>query len=73
VSRHAAWPESDDFNGPAGVAADASKKEGGHNCWYGPCQHTSARLTTFTKFTPQHGHIEQIPRPAPAPGGMSSS
>ncbi|QUQ63155.1 glycoside hydrolase family 16 protein [Kutzneria sp. CA-103260] len=42
-----------------------AKKEGGHNCWYGPCQYTSARLTTFDKFSPQYGHIEvrmQIPR-----------
>jgi beta-glucanase (GH16 family) len=93
---------SDDFNGPAGAAADGSKwqyetgdnvnnherewytsgaanaaldgqghlvitakKEGGHNCWYGPCQYTSARLNTSGKFTAQYGHVEarmQIPR-----------
>jgi len=42
-----------------------AKKEGGHNCWYGPCQYTSARLNTSGKFTAQYGHVEarmQIPR-----------
>jgi len=93
---------TDDFNGPAGSAADGSKwqyetgdnvnnherewytsgaangaldgqghlvitakKEGGHNCWYGACQYTSARLNTSGKFTAQYGHVEarmQIPR-----------
>ena len=42
-----------------------AKKEGGHTCWYGPCQYTSARLTTQNKFSGQYGHVEarmQIPK-----------
>jgi beta-glucanase (GH16 family) len=42
-----------------------AKREGGNNCWYGPCQYTSARLNTSGKFTAQYGHVEtrmQIPR-----------
>jgi beta-glucanase (GH16 family) len=93
---------TEDFNGPAGSAANSSrwnyetgdnvnnherewytsgaangaldgqghlvitaKKEGGHTCWYGPCQYTSSRLTTANKFSAQYGHVEarmQIPR-----------
>jgi beta-glucanase (GH16 family) len=51
-----------DGNGHLVITA---KKEGGHNCWYGPCQYTSARLNTSGKFTAQYGHVEtrmQIPR-----------
>ncbi|GAA3439811.1 glycoside hydrolase family 16 protein [Kutzneria kofuensis] len=51
-----------DGNGHLVITA---KKEGGHNCWYGPCQYTSARLTTANKFSAQYGHVEarmQIPR-----------
>jgi beta-glucanase (GH16 family) len=35
-----------------------AKKQGGHTCWYGPCQYTSARLTTQNKFSGQYGHVE---------------
>ncbi|MGY0065460.1 family 16 glycosylhydrolase [Streptomyces sp. QTS137] len=36
-----------------------------HQCWYGTCQYTSARLNTAGKFTAQYGHIEarmKVPR-----------
>jgi beta-glucanase (GH16 family) len=33
-------------------------KEGGFNCWYGPCQYTSGRVRTMTKFTQAYGHFE---------------
>ncbi|GAA3439810.1 glycoside hydrolase family 16 protein [Kutzneria kofuensis] len=42
-----------------------AKREGGHNCWYGPCEYTSARLNTAQRFTQAYGHFEarmQIPR-----------
>jgi beta-glucanase (GH16 family) len=51
-----------DGNGHLVITA---KKQGGHTCWYGPCQYTSARLNTSGKFTAQYGHVEarmQIPR-----------
>ncbi|MDF2261052.1 family 16 glycosylhydrolase [Streptantibioticus ferralitis] len=37
----------------------------GLNCWYGPCQYTSARLNTAKSFTQAYGHFEariKIPR-----------
>jgi beta-glucanase (GH16 family) len=36
-----------------------------HQCWYGTCQYTSARLNTEGKFHAQYGHIEarmKLPR-----------
>lgn len=36
-----------------------------HNCWYGACQYTSARLITRGKFEFTHGRVEariQVPR-----------
>jgi beta-glucanase (GH16 family) len=38
---------------------------GNHQCWYGACTYTSARLTTVGKFTTTFGHVEarmQLPR-----------
>ncbi|WP_394842201.1 glycoside hydrolase family 16 protein [Pendulispora brunnea] len=29
-----------------------------HDCWYGPCRYTSARLVTKGKFTQRYGRIE---------------
>ncbi|MGI8334857.1 RICIN domain-containing protein [Actinomadura scrupuli] len=37
----------------------------GYNCWYGPCQYTSARLSTAGTFTQAYGHFEtrmKLPR-----------
>ncbi|GAB3569831.1 hypothetical protein GCM10027445_22250 [Amycolatopsis endophytica] len=37
----------------------------GYNCWYGPCEYTSARLNTAGKFTQTYGHFEarmKLPR-----------
>jgi beta-glucanase (GH16 family) len=35
-----------------------ARREGGHNCWYGPCQYTSARLNTSGHFSQTYGHFE---------------
>ncbi|MEU0466016.1 glycoside hydrolase family 16 protein [Amycolatopsis sp. NPDC006131] len=38
---------------------------GGYNCWYGPCEYTSARLNTAGRFTQTYGHFEarmKLPR-----------
>jgi beta-glucanase (GH16 family) len=35
-----------------------AKREGGHNCWYGPCLYTSARLNTSGHFSQTYGHFE---------------
>jgi beta-glucanase (GH16 family) len=51
-----------DGNGNLVITA---KQEGGHTCWNGPCQYTSARLNTAGRFTQTYGHVEarmQIPR-----------
>ncbi|AKU16862.1 glycoside hydrolase family 16 protein [Luteipulveratus mongoliensis] len=53
-----------DGNGNLVITA---KKENpaGYNCWYGPCEYTSARLNTAQTFTTTHGHIEarmKVPR-----------
>jgi beta-glucanase (GH16 family) len=44
-----------------------AKKEnpGNYNCWYGPCQYTSARISTAGQFTQAYGHYEarmKLPR-----------
>ncbi|MFJ5548062.1 ricin-type beta-trefoil lectin domain protein [Streptomyces sp. NPDC093225] len=38
---------------------------GNHQCWYGRCEYTSARLNTSGRFTRQYGHVEarmKVPR-----------
>jgi beta-glucanase (GH16 family) len=37
-----------------------AKKEnpGNYQCWYGPCEYTSARLNTATTFKTTYGHVE---------------
>ncbi|REH29579.1 glycoside hydrolase family 16 protein [Kutzneria buriramensis] len=38
---------------------------GNYQCWYGPCEYTSARLSTAGQFTQAYGHFEarmKIPR-----------
>ncbi|WP_070010569.1 glycoside hydrolase family 16 protein [Streptomyces abyssalis] len=46
-----------DGNGNLVITA---KKEnpGNYSCWYGPCEYTSARLNTASKFTTTYGHAE---------------
>ena len=57
---------------PANVALDgdghlvisAAEATGDLECYYGPCQYTSARLLTKDRFTFQHGYLEarlQVP------------
>ena len=55
--------------GPAdggNLVLTARKESGGHTCWNGPCQYTSARLNTAGRFTvkdvPQ-GRIRLMARP----------
>jgi len=53
-------------DGPANVALDgdshlvisAAEASGDLECYYGPCQYTSARLLTKDRFTVQHGYLE---------------
>ncbi|UQX03704.1 glycoside hydrolase family 16 protein [Streptomyces sp. RerS4] len=38
---------------------------GTHQCWYGRCEYTSARLNTAGRFTQKYGHVEarmKVPR-----------
>jgi beta-glucanase (GH16 family) len=51
----------------AGNLVITAKRENpaGYNCWYGPCEYTSARLNTAGKFTQTYGHYEarmKLPR-----------
>jgi beta-glucanase (GH16 family) len=41
-----------------GLTITAKKGSGGHTCWYGPCQYTSARLNTRGKQVFKYGKIE---------------
>jgi len=49
----------------AGNLVITARREGGFNCWYGPCQYTSARMLTSATFTQQYGRFEarlRVPR-----------
>ena len=47
------------------VITARQENPGNYQCWYGPCEYTSARLNTSGKFTQTYGHVEarmKIPR-----------
>ncbi|AXK35079.1 glycoside hydrolase family 16 protein [Streptomyces armeniacus] len=53
-----------DGNGNLVITA-RKENPGNYQCWYGPCEYTSARLNTSGKFTQQYGHVEarmKVPR-----------
>jgi beta-glucanase (GH16 family) len=57
-------------NGQGQLVITARKEEpAGSTCWYGPCQYSSARLTTKDKYAPQYGKIESRMK-LPAGQGM---
>jgi beta-glucanase (GH16 family) len=45
-------------DGAGHLVLTALRGSGGHNCWYGPCQYTSARLNTAGRFTVRYGRLE---------------
>ncbi|WP_434533149.1 glycoside hydrolase family 16 protein [Amycolatopsis carbonis] len=53
------------LDGQGHLVITAKKESSGNNCWYGPCQYTSARLNTSGKFSTSSGHVEvrmKLPR-----------
>lgn len=47
------------LDGVGHLAITARKENpGGYQCWYGPCQYTSARLNTAGRFSQAYGHFE---------------
>ncbi|MEZ4297315.1 MAG: glycoside hydrolase family 16 protein [Polyangiaceae bacterium] len=51
-------PENVRIEGGALVITARNEGTAGLNCWYGPCQYTSARLHTKGKLARQHGRVE---------------
>ncbi len=52
-------------DGAGNLVITARRENAGLNCWYGPCQYTSARIKTQGKFTQRYGRFEariKIPR-----------
>ena len=53
------------LDGQGDLVITAKKENIGNNCWYGPCEYTSARLSTAGQFSQAYGHFEarmKIPR-----------
>jgi beta-glucanase (GH16 family) len=53
------------LDGQGHLVITAKKENSGHNCWYGTCEYTSARLNTSGKFATTFGHVEarmKLPR-----------
>ncbi|OZM71957.1 hydrolase [Amycolatopsis antarctica] len=46
------------LDGNGNLVITAKKENIGQTCWYGPCEYTSARLTTAGKFTTSSGRVE---------------
>jgi beta-glucanase (GH16 family) len=52
-------------DGNGNLVITARRESGGHSCWYGTCQYTSARLLTAATFTQAYGRFEarmKLPR-----------
>ena len=57
-------PENVALDGDGHLVIAAAEETGDLECYYGPCQYTSARLLTKDRFTFQHGYLEarlQVP------------
>jgi len=53
------------LDGSGHLVISALRDNSGVSCWYGPCDYTSARLTTDQKFNQAYGHFEariQLPK-----------
>ena len=53
------------LDGNGHLVITAKKDTGGHSCWYGTCQYTSAKFTSASTFTQKYGRFEariKIPR-----------
>lgn len=57
-------PANASLDGEGNLRITVLAGDGSLSCWYGPCEHTSARLTTRDRRTVQYGRIEariQVP------------
>ena len=68
-NEHQYYTDSTDnaaLDGAGNLAITARRDNpAGYQCWYGPCEYTSARLLTAETFTQQYGRFEarmQLPR-----------
>mgnify|MGYP006267856853 CR=1 FL=1 len=57
------------LDGNGNLLIEARRAEQGLNCWYGPCQYTSGKLTTKVSFTQRYGRFEARMK-APAERGL---
>lgn len=51
-------PENAATDGEGNLLIAVRKGDGAQGCWYGPCEHTSARITTRDRFEIQYGRLE---------------
>jgi beta-glucanase (GH16 family) len=57
------------LDGAGHLAITARQERTGAQCWYGPCEYTSARLTTAGRISQTYGHFEAMIK-VPRGGGM---
>lgn len=46
------------LDGDGHLVVTAKREANGEQCWYGPCEYTSARMNTAQTFTTTYGHAE---------------
>jgi beta-glucanase (GH16 family) len=61
-------PENAALDGEGHLVISALEATGEQECYYGPCQYTSARLLTKDRFTFRHGYLEARLRVPPGFG-----
>ncbi len=61
-------PENVALDGEGHLVISALEATGEQECYYGPCQYTSARLLTKDRFDFQHGYLEARLRVPPGFG-----
>jgi beta-glucanase (GH16 family) len=56
--RYTDSPENVATDGKGNLLISVRKDDGSQACWYGPCEHTSARITTRDRFEVEYGRLE---------------
>jgi beta-glucanase (GH16 family) len=51
-------PENVATDGDGSLLIRVLPADGSQSCWYGPCEHTSARITTKDRFEVEYGRLE---------------
>ncbi len=65
-------PANASLDGESNLVIAAIEADGSHDCYYGPCRYTSARLLTADTFAFAYGRIEARLRVAPGHGLWSA-